>query len=558
MRQKRILNALLMIILVINIRSSNAISPESNFVRNQYESSYTWMWEELIGAPGNIQGEDVVFWGKSLGPYHNYTELEFKLKLLNESFSNLIDLFSIGKTWLGNDIWCVKLTNETITTSKSEYYIVGNHHARELISIENSLYFLDRVVYESQFGNFSNLLANMEIYIIPMLNPDGVSIIDIYPPQRKNLREIDDDEDGFLIDEYEVRYFWNITTNTSAIQYIDLDGDSTQGEDLPGGVDLNRNYIAFWNAFGGLTTIKNESTYRGEIPFSENETQIMRDFMNVHFFNFAVSLHSGIEALITPWGYNSSYPISDADEFLALLSELKNLTQFPLWEEIPGSYVATGTWDDYCYLYHDIMSFTIETYSGFPSGYYFDDYNPPGNGIIDNCKRVFPALIYLATQPQLTYSNTPPSIEVSNPSRMNQVFDNYTIRWSMTDAEDDSLNCSVLVSRNGWDWTLLDSNIMGSTSFFWNVEDVTSGSYFLKVAVSDGENWISDISDIRLNVNKEPPKSKVSFWILAVIIGGSATVYLFFYIRKTKKIGEDWEPDSYKEAKQKKKEKKKK
>ncbi|MHA2309700.1 MAG: hypothetical protein ACXABJ_10505, partial [Candidatus Heimdallarchaeaceae archaeon] len=127
-----------------------------------------------------------------------------------------------------------------------------------------------------------------------------------------------------------------------------------------------------------------------------------------------------------------------------------------------------------------------------------------------------------------------PSLVVTNPSKVNQVFDNYTIRWSMSDTEDDPLNCSVLVSRNGWNWEVLASNIMGSTSLFWDVKDLTPGSYYLKVAVSDGENWISDVSDIKLNVKQEPPSSRASFWILAVFIGSSAVVYLFFYIRKTK------------------------
>jgi hypothetical protein len=104
----------------------------------------------------------------------------------------------------------------------------------------------------------------------------------------------------------------------------------------------------------------------------------------------------------------------------------------------------------------------------------------------------------------------------------------------MSDTEDDPLNCSVLVSRNGWNWEVLASNIMGSTSLFWDVKDLTPGSYYLKVAVSDGENWISDVSDIKLNVKQEPPSSRASFWILAVFIGSSAVVYLFFYIRKTK------------------------
>ncbi len=518
-------------------------------IRKQEAEPYHWIWEELYGAPGSIPGEDVVFWGENLGPYHNYTELSTRLSILNSTFSEFVDLYSIGQTWHGREIWCIKLTNETVSTPKTEFYIVGAHHAREMISVENCLYFIDKIIYETGFGFYENLLTTTEIYVIPMLNPDGLSIMHFYPEQRKNLRPIDDEGDnttdenldGFLDDELERLYFWNETSNASEIVQEDLDGDFSIGEDLPGGVDLNRNYGAFWNGTGSSPD-KINPLYRGPEPFSENETRAIRDFMKQHFFNFALSMHSGIEAIIPPWGNNGSLPTKDEVEYNALMAELKTLTLFPFWNETAG-YLANGVWTDYCYLFHDIVCFTLEVYETVWNGNYFDYYNPSGNGILANCEMVFDALVFMAEGPQLTYSNSLPSITVFSPRSPNQVFDNYTIEWTMSDLEDENLNCSVLVSADGFTWTVLADNLIDETSYFWNVTDVQPGSYYLKIAVSDGDNWITDIGEIRLNVKREVESSRFGFWLLAILFGGLAAIFIFFNIRKQKSVGKMWDDE---------------
>ncbi|MHA2357437.1 MAG: M14 family zinc carboxypeptidase [Candidatus Heimdallarchaeaceae archaeon] len=548
MNRRRALYTLFIGILLLNFQYDFGYSLNFQEVNYQIDVDYKWFWEELYRAPDSIFGEDVVYWGENLGPYHNYTELTEKLVSLNATFPSMVDLFSIGQTYLGNEIWCVKITDEMTTTAKMEYYIVGLHHARELISVENSLYFIDKLIFDAQQGNYTNLLSTTEIYVIPMLNPDGLSIIHWFPEQRKNLRSIDDDEDGSIEDELERVYYWNISTNTSDVREIDLDLDLEIGEDRPGGVDLNRNYAAFWNVSGGSSEDKHDDVFRGEYPLSENETLAIQEFMDKHFFNFAVSLHSGIEAIITPWGYNLSLPINDEAEFQALIDELKLITGFPAWNET-GGYQVSGGWDDFCYLYYDIMSFTIETYEETWSGLYFDHYNPPGDHILENCELTFPALMFLASSPQLTYNNQYPSIQVTNPSTINQVFENYTIRWTMDDPENAPLNCTVLVSKNGWNWTILESNLIDTSSFFWDLEDVSPGSYYLKIAVSDGENWISDVADIRLNVKRDIPGSTAAFWILAVIVGGSALLLFIMRLRKQKDMSRAWGPDPYQELK---------
>jgi len=195
---------------------------------------------------------------------------------------------------------------------------------------------------------------------------------------------------------------------------------------------------------------------------------------------------------------------------------------------------------DYCYLYHDIICFTLEVYEAVWNGYYFDYYNPPGSGILANCENVFDALVFMAEGPQLSYTNSLPSITVSSPRSPNQVFDNYTIEWIVSDEEDENLNCSVLVSADGYTWTVLADNLINETSYFWNVTDVQPGSYFMKVAVSDGYNWITDIAEVRLNVKREVEGSRFGFWILAILFGGLVSVYVFFNIRKQKSVSKMW------------------
>jgi hypothetical protein len=88
-------------------------------------TGYTFIWEEYDNAPGDQQGDDSVVFGPSFGPYHNYSELVTKLQNLNTSYPEVIHLFTIGKTYFGIEIYCVRITNESISIPKTEVLIVG-------------------------------------------------------------------------------------------------------------------------------------------------------------------------------------------------------------------------------------------------------------------------------------------------------------------------------------------------------------------------------------------------------------------------------------------------
>jgi hypothetical protein len=133
-------------------------------------------------------------------------------------------------------------------------------------------YFLKDLLSKANDGNEEALyfMRNRSIYVIPYMNPDGLAFnIENYPSGggmwRKNRRDL---------------------------------GNSQFG------VDLNRNYGPqnFWDAPNdGSSTDPSDDTYRGSAPFSEPETQAIRDFCESHHFVIDLDYHTFGNHIIYPW-----------------------------------------------------------------------------------------------------------------------------------------------------------------------------------------------------------------------------------------------------------------
>ncbi|MFW9917008.1 MAG: M14 family zinc carboxypeptidase [Candidatus Thorarchaeota archaeon] len=476
--------------------------------------AYTWIWEELANASGPIDGDDPVIWGSSIGPYYNYQELTNKLFLLQNAFPDFIDIFSIGQSHEGRELWTIRLTNRSVTSQKSEFHLVAHHHAREAITIENAIYFIDKLLNEVTVGNASitNLLANMEIYITPVLNPDGLETLSRFPWIRKNRAPIDDDADGNTYDELEIfdadQDGFVVRYNGGAY-YEGEDGpdlDTQFGEDAPGGVDLNRNYD-YEFVGSGSSANPPDFTYRGEEPFSEPETQAIRDFVKQHDFNFAISLHSGTRAVIAPWGYTTT-PAPDHEELDAIVQKLKEKTGYPSWYET-GGYNVNGEWGDWMYGAEGVFAFTLETYvdeaawkrigsSPIAEVGIWDYFNPPGNLILSESVPVWKGLHYILSEPRITITNEKPIIQVENPTGRFSG-ENITLTWHSEDIDNDSLLYNVYLSENGLSWRQIAESLE-TTSFELDTgqELQSYKSYYVKVSASDGIDAVFDIAEEKL------------------------------------------------------------
>jgi len=329
--------------------------------------------------------------------YHTPEEVIAELFLLNETAPTIVNLSVLGKSVQGRDIHLITITNEQITTPKAGVFIVAGHHAREQISTEAALRFMIRLI--NSYGKdelLTNYVDTEEIYIIPTLNPDGLHYVvgndtmEGDPWLRKNLGRIDDDNDGkFDEDPYNdvnedgiVSGYDVFGKGLSDLHYIhtyyegiDDDGDGLVNEDLIGGTDLNRNYGYRWNDSSldtgtGSNTLSN--TFPGFSPFSEPETQIVRDFVSNHSFSMAMSLHSGINTTYFPWASDRYW--AQSDRYYNIYSDLKSLLPSYFFDDYldsgfqPAStqgpsYTSAGEWGDWCYATQSIqVPMTFEIY----------------------------------------------------------------------------------------------------------------------------------------------------------------------------------------------------
>lgn len=275
--------------------------------------------------------------------YHTYRTMTDKLMEYKTKYPELVKVLSIGKTIEGRDIWAIRIGKE----QKKRILFIGCHHAREWMSVEIPLKIIDYLLtnYDTD-EKVKNWVDSIEIWVIPMLNPDGHTYsVNVERMWRKNRRD---------------------------------NGDGTFG------VDNNRNYGYKWGLKGSSSDTSSE-TYRGPYPFSELENQAIRDFTYEHPFNMVVSYHSFSELILYPWGYTKNPP-PDEKIFEEIAKEMAKTTGPPNDNDYPGPYdyypmqgsylyPTSGDSDDWFYGNMGTLSFTIELNS---SEEFFD---PPAEKI---------------------------------------------------------------------------------------------------------------------------------------------------------------------------------
>lgn len=286
--------------------------------------------------------------------FHDYAKMNQTLADLTTRHNDLSRLVSIGKTIEGRDMWAVHLNTspDALTTGQSNKpgaIFMGNHHAREHLSAEIPLMLLQHLLTNRDQPAMRALLESRDIWIIPMVNPDGVEW-DIasgrYRSWRKNRRN---------------------------------NGDGTYG------VDLNRNYGYGWGT-GGSSRDPNSDVYMGRSAFSEPETQAIRDFVSSHLnTKVLLSFHTFSELVLWPWGGKND-PVNSARDRQVFEKMGRTMAGWNGYtpEQASDLYVASGDTTDWAYGTHGIFAFTFELTpkSIWEGGFY------PGASVID---RVFDA-----------------------------------------------------------------------------------------------------------------------------------------------------------------------
>lgn len=204
----------------------------------------------------------------------NYTQKYTPQKInddigyLQQSFPELISTEVIGKSELGKDLTLVKLgKGERIAL------IVSGFHSNESTAVNFTMRCIEEyaAAYYSESGMYGNynmkkLLEKFTLYIVPMVNPDGLEIVncDVLP-------------------------VWTNGVEPESVTFgVDWRDEYTANAN---GVNLNRNFPFRWDKIISSTEGPHINLYRGESEGSESETQALVKLCSEHEFEWMFSMH---------------------------------------------------------------------------------------------------------------------------------------------------------------------------------------------------------------------------------------------------------------------------
>lgn len=206
--------------------------------------------------------------------YRTYAEFTSEMKALAIDNPGLVRSIEIGKTFEGRPIEGVEIAANVNDTSDGRpvYLNFGAHHAREWPSAELPMEFALDLVASQRAGDprVVSLLERVRVIIVPIVNVDGFIASRSFGTNP--LTDDNSDATLALAVGNQAAYIRKNCRPTAP-------GDAAKpcATRTGSGVDLNRNYGAYWGGPGSSTNITAQG-YRGTKPFSEPESEAVHQF----------------------------------------------------------------------------------------------------------------------------------------------------------------------------------------------------------------------------------------------------------------------------------------
>lgn len=203
--------------------------------------------------------------------YRTLDEIQTYTQNIANTRPDLASISVIGQSWEGRDMHAITITAPDMpgnpASERPAVFIFSTVHAREWITPMTTCYIASKLVADyDQNTRVRDLLMHSRAIIVPVGNPDGY------------------------------QYTWNSARYWRKNRRNNSDGNY--------GVDINRNWGYEWGGPGSSPSTSSE-TYRGTHPFSEPETQALRD-LALSFDDKLVAMidyHSSTQLILWPFGY---------------------------------------------------------------------------------------------------------------------------------------------------------------------------------------------------------------------------------------------------------------
>jgi hypothetical protein len=413
----------------------------------------------------------------SMAGFYTFNEVVAELDSMRMLYPNLITAkFSIGTTFEGRTIWAAKISdNPDVNEEEPAILLNSLTHPNEPQSMMTVVYFMYYLL--ENYGSdpeITHLIDNREFYFVPVICADGYEYIRQNEPNGRMWRKNRKDNGNGCF-----------------------------------GVNGNMNYGYMWgyNDIGSSPDPCSDK-YRGSGPFSESETQAIRDLCIEHNFIFSNNYHSYGNVVFPPWAYNLTQTV-DSSVFNNLIRLGTQLNHYDLgtpdWPGIPQVNGESADW-----MYGDQISkpkiFAVDTEVGnavdgqwppperiFPlaqENVYLNKVLAWGPGVIDNPPNINEGSLYSSYCAPSVDSIRITAFE-SNPENYNSVVtaflydlnDNLIDEFEMNEISTNNFYASYLAPQeeNFYYLLLKDEGVEIPSNFYYkkNLRFTTAGPVVL-------------------------------------------------------------------------------
>lgn len=229
----------------------------------------------------------------------SYSKMSYYVRVFGLLYPEFTKQEVIGKSVEGRNIYALRLGN-----GKKEILMDASFHAREHMTTNVLLEMIDSYSYayytKSKFNgyNVKSTLDTTSIWFLPMMNPDGVMLV------QQGLSSL------------------KIASNKKIAKQYSQKGSYKHWKANARGVDLNRNFdgVNWYKQYKK----KGPENYVGPSAVSEPESKAFVNFVNKHNFKSNISYHSSGQVIY--WGgvQNSKELARDRK----LVNQIANVTRY--------------------------------------------------------------------------------------------------------------------------------------------------------------------------------------------------------------------------------------
>jgi g-D-glutamyl-meso-diaminopimelate peptidase len=193
---------------------------------------------------------------------YTYDEMMEDISELTQMYPSVVSACSIGTTALGRSIPCV-----TVGNPDAPYRIMvqASIHAREYICTQVVMNMIETYAQRFVTGQNADMYSKVAFDVVPMANPDGVSIVQFGAASAANSPDTAD--------------------------FIEATGNISSWKANAMGVDLNRNFDIGWEAINQGVYAPSYALYKGVSSCSEAETVALETQAQSYPYAAYISYH---------------------------------------------------------------------------------------------------------------------------------------------------------------------------------------------------------------------------------------------------------------------------